>query len=207
MFNAKGAPRIAVSPSGYDNMGAVLSSMNLKFDAVSWKKIAACGAGAPYDLLFLNCGSGIPALPGLRAFIEGGGHVFCSDWASACVAGLGLSTVSFLRDGSSGVQTAQVVDPDFQSILQCASLPIHFDMDGWDRSVGVPGWAHVLLGAPDPLAWSCRWGRGSITYTSFHHHAQPTELEGLLLSLLALMPVSMHAGVSVADLAHETLRR
>jgi hypothetical protein len=201
------APRIAVSPSGYDDMGAVLSGMNLVFEPVDWKQVAALGAGAKFNVLFLNCAGGIPALPRLRAFVEDGGHVFCSDYASECVAGLGLSGVAFQRDGDAGVLTADVVDPDFQSVLQCATVPIEFDMGSWDRSVTVPKWAHVLLAAPDPLAWSCRWGRGSVTFTSFHHHAQPTELEGLLLSLLALMPVSMHAGVSVADLAQETIRR
>lgn len=201
------APRIAVSPSGYDNVGAVLSGMNMAFDPVDWKQIAACGAGAKFDVLFLNCGGGIPALPRLRAFVEDGGHVFCSDYASACVVGLGLPGAQFRRDGNAGVLTAQVVDPDFQSVLQVASLPIHFDMGCWDTSVTVPTWARVLLAAAGPLAWSCRWGRGSVTYTSFHHRAQQTELEGLLLSCLALMPVSLHCGVSVEDLAWSAIRR
>lgn len=199
-------PRIAVSPSGFDDMGAVLSAMNMAFQSVSWSRIGACGAGAPFDVLFLNCGSGIPALPRLRAFVEDGGHVFCSDYASACVAGLGLPGATFARDGGAGTLTAQVVDPDFQNVLQLASLPIHFDLGSWDSSVTVPAWARVLLAGPRPLAWSCRWGRGSVTYTSFHHHAQPTELEGLLLSLLALMPVSLYGGVSLEDLAQSTLK-
>lgn len=208
MVTGKGvAPRIAVSPSGYDNMGAVLSGMNMAFDPVDWSRIAACGAGAQFDILFLNCGAGIPALPSLRAFVEDGGHVFCSDYASACVAGLGLPGVQFKRDGSAGVLTAQVADPDFQSVLQLASLPINFDMGSWDMSVSVPTWARVLLEATGPLAWSCRWGRGSVTYTSFHHHVQATQLEGILLSLLALMPVSLHGGVSLEDLAWNMFRR
>jgi hypothetical protein len=80
-------------------------------------------------------------------------------------------------------------------------------MGGWVFATNVPCDARVLFrGNVDgdhsnvPLAFTVKFGRGSVSYTSFHYHAQATELENILLSLLALQPIAAASNTTVTQL-------
>jgi hypothetical protein len=50
-----------------------------------------------------------------------------------------------------------------------------------------------------PIAYRYPFGEGSIVYTAFHNHEQPSEVEKSLLQLLVMVPIADAADTSVRD--------
>lgn len=132
--------RIAVSPAGFDDIGAVLREMGsgFSFKDLRWRDITKSDALAKYQVLFINCAnkSGNQSYakeiaPSIRQFVQRGGSLYASDWAAECIAQAFPGQVIFTGEvGPKQALLASVLDEGLQELIG-SSLELTFDMSGW----------------------------------------------------------------------------
>ena len=136
------ADRIMISPSGFDDVQEVLQRLGGQYasgrqlDDQEMLRLSDPAFLSGTELLFLNCGGGgvseLAADPNacrqLRAWVENGGTLYASDWASEVVAAALGDRVEFgARDGRAETLAARVSDPYLASQLNY-SFSVTFDM-------------------------------------------------------------------------------
>ncbi|WP_125458700.1 hypothetical protein [Rhodococcus sp. 1168] len=187
--------KIYVTTPGFDNIGEILISMNVKFEAFD----------GSYDcaLLFINCGTPDQIVPAALAdFVSNGGCVYASDHVDATIASAFPQLLSFGgHQGNSGPVKTSVVDPELRELIG-RELTIDFDMGSW--ATILPGKGEVILesrasGVDRPLMVYAEYGKGAVFFTSFHNKAQTSAEEKRLLQLLVLKQLSVSA--------HSTLKQ
>jgi hypothetical protein len=187
--------KIYVTSPGFDDIGEVLRSMNVKYESF---------AGS-YDcsFLFVNCGThdNIDTRE-LAEFVDSGGCLYVSDLAGALLEG--AFPELFVFDGSGGTVgeiDALVVDRELREIAG-RIIRIQFDMGAWKVLRHCHGHAIIRSANPGvyadlPIMVSVRRGRGMIFYTCFHNRAQQSAQEKRMLQLLVLKQISVAEGSSV----------
>jgi hypothetical protein len=187
--------RIYVTSPGFDDIGAVLRSMNVEHESFS----------GSYDcsFLFINCGTRDNVDPRrLAEFVDNGGCLYVSD-----LAGDRLERAFpelFVFDGTGGKKgeiDALVVDRELREISG-RIIRIQFDMSAWKVLRHCHGHAIIRSANPGvyadlPIMVSVRRGRGIIFYTCFHNRAQQSAEEKRMLQLLVLKQLSIAEGSSV----------
>jgi hypothetical protein len=200
------ADRIMISPPRYDDVQKVLQRLGGQYaagrqlSAQEMRRVGDPGFLSGTELLFLNCGgeglSQLAADPkacrGLRAWVENGGTLYASDWASEVVAAAFGDRVEFgEKDGKAATLAARVSDPDLARRLNY-SVSLTLNLDSWVRITRYPADAQVYLTDAQysgPLAIGVIVGKGRVVFTSFHHHAQPSGSdEDKLLAWLVSLP-------------------
>ena len=172
--------KIYVTSSGYDDIGKVLTSMGVAFEA--FRGDYDC------DLLFVNCGTHDGLDPGqLRSFVQSGGCLYASDLTSSLIAEAFPGAFRF-RGSGPGQVAADVVDDELRQIVGDTTT-IHFDLPDWSVIGECQGATLVQASrrtpyAGRPLMVEVEQGDGAIFYTSFHNRAQVSEQEKILLQLL-----------------------
>ena len=159
------------------------------------------------DSVLYNDTSGNPVVPAeLKEYAEAGGRVYASDWAEVFVEGAWPGKVGFLepdpRVGEPGEFRGDLIDPALQASVQKDRLKIEFDLGGWalidepdsDVEVLVRGDAKGIdydtfeVVTYEDRPWVVQFAtgsNGSVTYTSFHNHAQlDADTHALLLQLV-----------------------
>jgi len=211
--------RLLVTPAGYDDMGQVLSGLGYSFAEAPLDPDDLRSILKRCDALFVNCAScDLESIAeDVAFFVRNGGTVFASDWACVALDSLDTRGLSFSMDHTEA-QTlrAELLDPEFQGVMNTASVEITFDLGSWAYATAIPEGARILLaGKVDttgsyfkrkqtvPLAFMFGYGKGTACFTSFHNHAQTGALEKTLLSLLALAPIAKASGQSITKLAEE----
>lgn len=201
---------IYVTEAGYDNIGAILDKLGsgYPYSTIEWEMgVSNLGAN---DVIFINCSSQCSGFSPLwqnefRTFIQRGGSAYVSDWGGHFLQSSFPEYVSFTFDGETGIVKSEVIDSGLKELLG-NSIDLNFDMPGWWRIASLSNnvQAHLqgkILGKPTPLLVSFKHGSGYVIYTSFHNHAQTTDLEERLLEFLVLRPIMS----SVAELAQATV--
>ena len=85
---------IGVVPGAYDNIGAVLTRMNIEFSTFTTANFAV---NAPnYDIIFVNCAS-VPNYEAIRSFVARGGILYASDLSETALARAFPEYVAFGR--------------------------------------------------------------------------------------------------------------
>jgi hypothetical protein len=189
-------PKIYVTTPGFDNIGEVLSSMGVTSGPFMGEYDC--------DLLFVNCGTSDHLdQPSLQRFVHAGGCLYASDLTSGLIAAAFPGAFRFGGSGHPGMVAANVVDDELRQVVG-GSTTIHFDMTGWSvlewcrgevLVEAAPGTAY----AGRPLMAEVELGQGAVFYTSFHHRAQASDQENVLLQLLVLKQVSTSSRTSVAQ--------
>jgi hypothetical protein len=209
----KQEPRLVVTSPGFDDMGEVLSNLGYKCRAAPTKRKSLRKALQKCDALFVNCtGEDVDDVSAEVAdYVRRGGTVFASDWAYDVLVDLAIPSLEFSKDHTTAQQLdAELNDSEFRGVLNCSSVTLNFDLPSWAYATRIPAGTRVLMrGAvaslPQdgsvPLAFMLRHGMGTVCFTSFHNHAQTTELEQTLLSLLVLVPVANATQTSITRLA------
>jgi len=204
-FSKTDIPPLYVSPSRYDDMGAILDEFELAYKTLTRQSLSNIGEG----VVMINCGSG-PLdsdwfdQEWFASFIRDGGYALLSDWAGDIISKLGEAT--FDKSTSDGMVRASIEDEEFVDLIGESQIELEFDLGGWYRPDKIPSSARVLLrhesggdripsGAP--LAYQFSYGDGAIIYTAFHNHEQVSDIEEALLRLLLLVPISEATGASL----------
>lgn len=214
----------------YDDIGALLREMGpgYAYDPIPLRQLGDLKTLSKYRVLFLGCAAEMaPAsapMPAMRkfehvsiltnpsyldevrmalnAFVENGGALYASDWASAYLELAFARQISFANNRSQAQKVeARVLDPGLRDIIG-PRLELTFDTDLWvvPESAGL-GTAHLEgeVMSPDgsrqirPLLVSFKHGKGQVIFTSFHNEKQVSEKERELLKYLVLKPVTAQA--------------
>jgi hypothetical protein len=187
--------KIYVTSPGYDNIGAVLGSMGVMFEPF--------GGAYDCDLLFVNCGTrdSLDAVS-LQRFVHAGGCLYASDLTSSLITQAFPGMFRFGGSGESGMVAANVVDQELREVVG-EKTAVHFDMPAWSVLEGCHGDTLVEAArnsayAGRPLMVEVEFGDGAVFYTSFHHKAQASEKERVLLQLLVLKQIGTSSNTTVA---------
>jgi hypothetical protein len=211
-------PTILVSPVGFDDVNAVLQQLGgfgntRQLEEHETHLLQDANFLSQFEHLFLNChqrfGECIAPhdVDAIRDFVENGGALYASDWASSVVeAAFGQRAAFARRVGQQEVVTALVRDP-YLSLSVGSSVSITFDMSQWDVIRKFPAWTDVYLwdSLKRPLAVGFRMGKGRIVFTSFHHHAQQAAAQQFssdaekILQWLVALPTQHGRILSVAN--------
>jgi len=140
--------RLAVTPSGYDDIGSVLRKMGFEASELSLSSLTDIRVLNGVDCLFVNCADAVrlPSVrstltPVIRSFVANGGVLYGSDFAAPLLEDAFPDAIRFgrskkddpesLGSGSQETITADVVDAALRDYLLSAKVQIHFDMSGW----------------------------------------------------------------------------
>ncbi|MBI1744515.1 hypothetical protein HYR54_15820 [Candidatus Acetothermia bacterium] len=205
---------IAVSPPCNDDMLSVFKRMGLPAYQAPYNMLQNLQYLRRVDIFGANCGSfqGAYCNPqDVRQWIANGGKFLGSDFEDEPIQKCFPGIIMTDRNGAAGILLAQVVDPELEQIIG-SQIQLNFDMGSWHRitrisskEVGCCG--HIvspvtvhLESEGRPIVVSFKYGRGHVIYTSFHVHAQATEMEEALIKLLLLKPLSLTSGIPTATL-------
>jgi len=216
---------IAVVTGQYDHIGEILDGLGLEYTTyvgtsnqyVSLLRDPA--AMAEYDIIFFNCGmsdgwqSHFTEVSGnLATYVREGGSIYTSDWAFGIFEAAFPDAVDFYGNdsfedvivGVAGNIRADVIDPNFRTILGSNVADLRYDLDSWAVAVSAGSNADILIQGDAqtfdwwtfsydtvrsaPLALRISRGEGRAIYTSFHNENQITVdmqklLEEIILSL------------------------
>jgi hypothetical protein len=208
--------RYLVSPSEYDDIGAVLSEFGqgFEFDACSWEDLCRPRVIRGYEVVYLNCARQFEdaafrarLAPVLRDFVNDGGTVYASDWALTVVCEAFPGRLGIDLGGEDGDFSCLVGDRGLQEFLG-RDMNIHFDMPAWAMLQEIHPDVRVYVEARDlrrtsprelrlPVVAGFQHGGGHVLATSFHNEHQLSARERRLLKFLALQP-------ALAQRAHAT---
>lgn len=193
--------RIAVSSPCYDDIGAILDSLNIRYKSFE-------DAGFNCDILFLNCGTEDEVEPSkLEQFVSNGGCLYASDLTFDHILRYSFNK-QFVQHshGDACKIWATVDDPELRSIVG-NRIEIEFDLSAWVVLKSSSG--TTLLSAANgnkysglPLMVRVPYGKGVIFYTSFHNYAQASEKEKALLQLLILKQIGSNSDMSIEEVSN-----
>lgn len=133
---ARQSKRFLVTPSGFDDIGAVLDDMGEGFEheEVDWDDLRHFKSLQGCEVLFINCASesgdddyAREIASVIRKFVERGGSLYCSCWAISIVEASFRGLFKHYGDYS-GTVRAHVLDPGLQELL---GKKIDLTLTGW----------------------------------------------------------------------------
>lgn len=176
--------KIKVTSRHYDDIGKVLNQLNVKY--LPFDGDFNC------DILFLNCGTGDNIFhPQLKSFVESGGILYASDLTSSHLIDTWPELMTVSNDTKACKIQAIVIDVDLRQYIG-NTIDIEFDLPVWSKILQVNK-GKVLMQSADegyPIMVEFSVGKGKVFYTSFHNHAQTSEVEKRLLQLLVIKQIS-----------------
>ncbi|MCR4911176.1 MAG: hypothetical protein K5925_01455 [Bacilli bacterium] len=188
--------KIAVSTPSFDNIGKILKSMEIKYD-----NYTDSNSLKGYDLLFINCGTSDEiSRNDLISFVENGGCVYASDWASKFIEDAFPNKLSVDGNTEERVMSAIVLDDEVREIIG-DTIDIEFDLGYWKQIINHDGEVILMENSsimrPLPVMIKFKYGKGTVFYTSFHNYAQANEKEKALLQLLVLKQLAAKNNTSM----------
>ncbi len=200
--------RLAVTPSTFDDMGRLLTSLGegYKYTLIETAEVRDPERLAQFDVLFLTCAAGgLDLRKSLRDFVARGGTLYASDWRLEAVAVAFPEFVSLFKIGVGVKQdvTADVLDPGLRELVG-PQVVIRFDLGSWKAAAfGGQGVNTLLRGKYQKLFGSglgdasllvkFRHGEGTVIFTSFHNEKQNSNTELKLLRYLVFTAVTAQA--------------
>lgn len=145
------ANKLAITPAGYDDMGEVLEKLGYNAAKISIDDLSSLSTLNQYDSVYINCSSSASyikdeAAAAIKNYVQNGGTVYASDWASSVVEKSFPGKVNFYGSGGDennsnptsssqvgnvGEQTAKVVDSGLASVLGKKEVKVNFDAGSW----------------------------------------------------------------------------
>lgn len=191
-------PPIYVSSPNYDDMGAILDRLGISYTDLDMVDLSMANGG----VVMLNCSfvwDDEVDLDALERFIADGGTLMASDLTSDAIEHFTNATFGWGGWGNS--VPAEVVDPELAELLGQETIDLDFDT-AINEPASLPPGATPLLRASNRdsvIAYKFPYQRGSVVYTVFHNHSQPTDVEDALLQALLMVPIAESANTTVAD--------
>ena len=189
-------PPIYVSSPNYDDMGAILDRLGISYTDLDMVDLSMANGG----VVMLNCSFSWQEevdLDALERFVADGGTLMASDLTSDAIEY--FTNATFGSGGWGNSVPAEVVDPELVELLGQETLELDFDT-AIDEPERLPTGATPLLKASDRdsvIAYKFSYQRGTVVYTVFHNHSQPTDVEDALLQALLMVPIAESANTTV----------
>ncbi len=196
--------RICVSSPCYDDIGKILDSLKIGYNAFNSNQYDC-------DVLFLNCGTSDQINTSqLEQFVRNGGCLYASDQVDTIITKAFPNLFTFAGwIGETMTMAVDVVDKELKE-FSGPKLNITFDLGAWALLNSAKG--DVLLRssqtnsskyANKPVMVKVKYGKGLIFYTSFHNHAQASEKEKALLQLLLLRQLGANSDQSITNVSND----
>jgi pSer/pThr/pTyr-binding forkhead associated (FHA) protein len=191
-------PPIYVSSPDYDDMGAILDRLGISYTDLDMVDLSMANGG----VVMLNCSFSWRDevdLDALEQFIADGGTMMASDLTSDAIEY--FTSATFGSGGWGNSVPAEVVDPELVDLLGQETLELDFDT-AIHEPESLPAGSTPLLEASDRnsvIAYKFSYHRGTVVYTVFHNHSQPTDVEDALLQALLMVPIAESANTTVED--------
>lgn len=141
---------IMVTPPEFDNIGAILSSLNVFYQEVAPAHIFSEQTMQNCNTLYINCASWCcekkysrKAKTSLRKFVEKGGTLYLSDAAGYLIHGLLPSLIEFDQNTDSGRFSCEVQNQSLRNVLG-NRINLHFETPGWLRVLKVDPSIEIL---------------------------------------------------------------
>ena len=151
------AARLAYVPGAYDSIEDVVTALGNEITEISTEDLTNPDVTSQYGVIFVNCGaSGISSnavVANLRTFVQNGGVIYASDWASTLVEALYPEDIETSRSGRAQDVTATVLEEDVRLFVDGRSeIEIVYDLGNWARVTELGTNATVLVeGVINPL--------------------------------------------------------
>lgn len=176
--------KFKVTSHCFDDIGKVLNQLNVKY--LPFDGDFNC------DILFLNCGT-TDAIDHskLKSFVVSGGVLYASDLTSGHLIATWPELMKVDNNTVACKIQANVIDVDLRQYIG-NTIYIEFDLPVWSKIVKI-NQGKVLMQSADegyPIMVEFSVGKGKVFYTSFHNHAQTSEMEKSLLQLLVIKQIS-----------------
>lgn len=199
--------KTAVTPSGFDNIGAVMKQLGYPFKQIQESVLHHAGQLEAFDVVFINCSSSCQtnaaqAGKAILKYVSDGGTIYASDYAADYVAAAFPGAIQFAgKRGSKGDITARIVDKGLKALMG-NTIQLRFDMGSWEQihSVGKDTTVYLESGGR-PILASFAYGKGQVIYTCFHNHAQVSKQEAELLRYLVIKPLMAQASAELDEFA------
>jgi uncharacterized protein YjdB len=196
--------KLAYVAGVFDNIENIVSnSLGNPIEEIQVADLANSAVTSQYRIIFLNCGldesmAGSAAIiANLRAFMQAGGTIYASDWASIYVKDL-FPTYNYDQVGDDQTIQAAVTDASLQAFVGKTSVTIVYDLASWTDILALPTGATVLLRGTytslgtqrvnQPIAFVVAHGSGRLVFTTFHNEAGATQDQIAVLRHFIYLP-------------------
>jgi hypothetical protein len=196
--------RLAFVRGVFDHIETIVSSgLGNAIEEISVNDLANPAITSRYRIIFLNCGldetmaGDAAVIANLRAFMQAGGMIYASDYASIYVKDL-FPTYDYDQVGDEQEIQATVIDASLQAFLGKTSVTIVYDLDTWTDILALPTGATVLLRGTyaslgvqrvnQPIAFVVPHGSGRLVFTTFHNEVGVTQDQVAVLRHFIYLP-------------------
>ncbi len=210
-------PNLGVTPTGYDNIGSVLSrsEINYPWAEMPLENLKYLPYLEQYDTVFINCSQNVQNSPdvatAIQDYVRGGGSIYASDWAYEYIRDAFPGFITFYGEnpkiGSPGSVVADIVDSGLAKYINPDYPPntieLNYNLNIWvvidgvsaNTTVHLRGDIQTSIGQlyDKPLTVSFTpypESPGKVIYTTFHNEAQQNDIEKKLLEYLVLIPTT-----------------
>ena len=193
--------QLAYVNGSYDSIEDVVTDLGNEITQIDGSDLANPDVTGQYGVIFINCGTNTTPTEGivnnLRTFVQNGGVLYVSDWASTFVEALYPDDIETSRTGQAQEVTGTILEEDVRLFVDGRSeIEIAYDLGQWARVTDLGPNATVLVegvvndegNAPEPLAVLVERGEGRVVYTTFHNEAGVTEDQLAVLRYFIYLP-------------------
>ncbi len=197
--------KVAVTEASYDDMKQILDELNVDSETIKKEDLKDKEKLMKYSAVYINCASIFIKDTAVKEYVESGGIVYASDWASLIIKEEFSEKIKFNDsiNTKKGKTTATIKDPGLKEVIKKDEVEINFDLGGWHYIESVSNDVNVLIEGPVitssyldedkeegdeiiPYVITFEYGDGEVLYTSFHNESQKTEDMGAILSWFAV---------------------
>ena len=186
--------KISVTSRGCDDIGSILSSLEIPFRPFTEIKYNC-------DILFLNCltRDSVNAKE-LEKFVSNGGCLYASCYSDSIMKSAFPYIFTTDHSGTPHSEIVSVEDPELKEIIG-GSISVKFDT-AWAKLYSAKDSKTFLRSTGIkrlPIMVSLRYKKGIIYYTCFHNHVQASDKEKALLQLLVLKQIGSNSNMTIAQ--------
>ena len=206
---------IAVSPIGYDDVGAILTEIGISWQEIDDDDFSKYKKLKRYDVLFINCLSGgdpVANGPALNKFVKKGGILYASDCAQCHINEAFPGELNIVGNNHffSNVK-CRINNQEFRNALGKEKMNITFNsVLYYPESSNNPKSEVILSGqtkgsGQKPVTLNFPYGEGYVVYTAFHNYGSATKEEQELLKFLILKPISVALKTPLVELSDQLI--
>lgn len=202
---------IAVSEIGFDDVGAILTNLGLRWQEISDDKFSDYNFLKRFDVIFINClAGGDPGsnAPALNRFVKEGGVLYASDCAESHIRHAFPDELTFQGNSYfSSEVSCKISNNEMRSLLNKTNMSITFNSVLYVANEVTNSKAEIVLKSDVagigeiPITLQFPYDKGFVIYTAFHNYGTASKDEQELLKYLILKPIATALKTSLKELS------